>query len=57
MTGLQLALALAAYRLAFGQPRQEELIEYLGTNRSDTELLELAGSLRIDLTPPAARGE
>ncbi len=50
----RLRKTLAAYRLAFGQPRQEELIEYLGTNRSDTELLELTTTLRIDLTPPAA---
>ena len=39
---------LAAYRLAFGQPRQEELVEFLGANLSDEEL----GRLRIDLSPP-----
>lgn len=50
----RLRKTLAAYRLAFGQPRQEELIEFLGTDRSDTELLELASRLRIDLTPPEA---
>lgn len=44
---------LAAYRLAFGQPRQEELVEMLGADRSDEELLELASRLRIDLSPPA----
>ena len=43
---------LAAYRLAFGQPRQEELIEFLGTDRSDNDLLMLASRLRIDLSPP-----
>jgi hypothetical protein len=49
----QLRKTLAAYRLAFGQPRQEELIEFLGADRDDAELLALASQLRIDLTPPA----
>lgn len=44
---------LAAYRLALGQPRQEELIEFLGTERSDADLLLMASRLRIDLTPSA----
>ena len=33
---------LAAYRLAFGQPRQEELIEFLGADRSESDLFDLA---------------
>ena len=45
----KLRKTLAAYRLAFGQPRQEELVEFLGDNFSDEEL----GRLRIDLSPPA----
>ena len=48
----RLRKSLAAYRLAFGQPRQEELIEFLGADRSDTDLLLLASRLRIDLSPP-----
>jgi len=48
----RLRKTLAAYRLAFGQPRQEELIEFLGADRSDTDLLDLASRLRIDLSPP-----
>lgn len=48
----RLRKTLAAYRLAFGQPRQEELIEFLGTDRSDADLLLLASRLRIDLSPP-----
>ena len=39
---------LAAYRLAFGQPRQEELVELLGQNFTKEELERL----RIDLRPP-----
>lgn len=53
----RLRKSLAAYRLAFGQPRQEELLEFLGADRSDLELAELAGRLRIDLTPQETAGE
>ena len=48
----KLRKALAAYRLAFGQPRQEELVEFLGADRSDADLLQLASRLRINLSPP-----
>ena len=48
----QLRKALAAYRLAFGQPRQEELVEFLSAGRTDEELCKLAEGLRIDLSPP-----
>ncbi|MCY4102353.1 MAG: helicase-related protein [bacterium] len=48
----KLRKSLAAYRLAFGQPRQEELVEFLGADRSDADLLRLASRLRIDLSPP-----
>ena len=48
----RLRKTLAAYRLAFGQPRQEELVEFLGADRSDEDLLLLASQLRIDLSPP-----
>ena len=52
----QLRKALAAYRLAFGQPRQEELVEFLGAHRSDADVLLLASRLRIDLSPPEPSG-
>lgn len=52
----RLRKTLAAYRLAFGQPRQEELVEFLGADRSDGELLLMASRLRIDLTPPEIAG-
>ena len=48
----QLRKTLTAYRLAIGQPRQEEFVEFLGADRSDTDLLLLASRLRIDLSPP-----
>ena len=48
----RLRKTLAAYRLAFGQPRQEELVEFLGTGRSDVDLQLLTSKLLIDLSPP-----
>lgn len=48
----RLRKSLAAYRLAFGQPRQQELVEFLGADRSDDDLRGLASRLRIDLSPP-----
>ena len=48
----ELRKAVAAYRLAFGQARQEELIEYLAAMCSEDELELLAERLRIDLRPP-----
>ena len=48
----RLRKALAAYRLAFGQPRQEELVEFLGAHHSVADLVKLASQLRIDLSPP-----
>ena len=48
----RLRRTLAAYRLAFGQPRQEELIEFLKADRSDDEIIALAKRVRINLAPP-----
>ena len=50
----RLRKALATYRLAFGQPRQEELIEFLGAEWSDDDLVQLASRLQINLSPPQA---
>ena len=47
---------LAAYRLAFGQPRQEDLVAYLGDRLPPDELAALAEQLRIDLTPARTWG-
>jgi hypothetical protein len=49
----ELRRALAVYRLAFGQPRQEDLLAYLEQVMSPEQLMALAAELRIDLTPPA----
>jgi hypothetical protein len=42
---------LGAYRLAFGQPRQEDLLALLADRYQPTELTALVAELRIDLTP------
>jgi hypothetical protein len=44
--------ALGAYRLVFGQPRQDELLAYLLDRVDPTTLKALEKTLRIDLAPP-----
>ncbi|HCG01545.1 MAG TPA: helicase, partial [Chloroflexi bacterium] len=46
----QLKRSLAVYRLAFGQPRQDDLAAYLA-DLSASRRLEVADELRIDLSP------
>lgn len=46
--------SLAAYRLAFGQPRQEDLVEFLRRNHSEEDISELVKNFKIDLTPPTS---
>ena len=48
----QLRKSLAIYRLAFGQPRQEELVELLSDRISPEDLRGRLSQLRIDLAPP-----
>ena len=43
--------SVALYRLAFGQPRQEDLIAYLGTQIDPVELKSIIDDIRIDLSP------
>ena len=45
--------SLAAYRLAFGQPRQEDLVEFLRRNHSESEIESLVQKFQIDLRPPS----
>ncbi len=44
--------ALAVYRMVFGQPRQDDLLDYLSQHMSITKLTKKMQELRIDLTPP-----
>ena len=50
-----LTASLAYYRLAFGQPRQEELINHVLTNVTDPKLLAELAAVRVDLSPPRHR--
>lgn len=52
----RLRKSLAVYRLAFGQPRQEELVEFLGDRASPDQRDRWLSQLRIDLSPPAPAG-
>ncbi len=47
----RLRRSLAAYRLVFGQPRQEDLADYLRDRMTPEDLSRLVDQLRIDLTP------
>jgi hypothetical protein len=43
--------SLAAYRLAFGQPRQEDLVAFLERSFDEDEVARVSEELRIDLAP------
>lgn len=50
----QLLRSLAVYRMVFGQPRQDDLLQFLTSKLGETELVELLGRTRINLAPTAA---
>ena len=45
--------SLAVYRMVFGQPRQDDLVEFILREVPDERRSELAAALTIDLSPPA----
>lgn len=45
---------LAVYRMVFGQPRQDELVEFLLRHMPPEQMREWVERLRIDLSPPLA---
>jgi hypothetical protein len=49
--------SLVVYRMAFGQPRQEDLVAYLLSRLTAEETEEQLEALRIDLSPPSRREE
>ena len=51
----QLKRSLVAYRSVIGQPRQEELLDFLSSRLSEQELGEFVDSVTIDLSPPGSR--
>lgn len=50
----RLVKGVATYRLSFGQPRQEELVEYLAGRLSEEELAAMVDRLKVDLSPPVS---
>ena len=50
----RLRRSLAAYRMVFGQARQEDLLSYLLSRFDDEYVSALAERLRIDLQPPVS---
>jgi hypothetical protein len=49
----RLRKSLVAYRSVIGQPRQQELLEFLSAHLSEDEIQEFVKSATIDLSPPA----
>ena len=45
--------SLAVYRMVFGQPRQDDLLEFILSEVPDTSRDDLAAALTIDLSPPS----
>jgi hypothetical protein len=43
--------SLAVYRMAFGQSRQDDLVQYLRRHLTPTQIKDAVAELRIDLTP------
>ncbi|MDD2818113.1 MAG: hypothetical protein PHN51_04885 [Candidatus Nanopelagicales bacterium] len=50
-----LMASLAYYRLAFGQPRQEELVRHVLGRIEDPAIREALAGIRVDLTPPTRK--
>lgn len=48
--------SLAVYRMVFGQPRQEDLLDHLLRRLPPARVRQLLDQLRIDLSPPVPRG-
>ena len=47
----RLKSSLALYRMVFGQPRQDDLMEHLLRRFDEKEAMQLVRGWRIDLTP------
>lgn len=50
----RLKASLAIYRMVFGQPRQDDLLEYLLGNFDESHAAQVVKNWRIDLTPNEA---
>ena len=49
--------SLAAYRMVFGQARQEDLVAYLLSRFPEKEISRIARDLRVNLEPPRGAGD
>jgi len=49
--------SLAIYRMVFGQPRQDDLLEYLQKKMPEEEINRQLDQLRVDLAPPGRKAE
>ena len=45
--------SLAVYRMVFGQPRQDDLLEFILREVPDDRTEDVAAELTIDLSPPS----
>ena len=54
-TRSDLKRSLAVYRLAFGQPRQEDLVAFLANNKS-MDGADVSIASQLDLSPPRING-
>jgi len=54
---IDLRRALAAYRMVFGQPRQEDMLAYLLDHVPKEDLEQMSKALRINLEPEASHSE
>ena len=43
--------SLTAYRMVFGQTRQQDLVEYLMSTFKEEDMVTISEQLKIDLTP------
>lgn len=47
----ELRRSLAVYRMVFGQPRQDDLMNYLSRTIPEDDLIEIAQAITINLEP------
>jgi hypothetical protein len=51
-----LVRSLVVYRAAIGQPRQQDLVDFLLARLPEDEVREVVDALRLDLSPPVSHG-
>jgi len=53
----QLKRSVSLYRLAFGQLRQADLVDFLGSHLDEQRIEELSRTILLNLQPPEATGD